>query len=57
MYLGFATPDIDAFVERALAHGGTLLDPVHASGASGSNVQVAVVADPEGHWVEVVQID
>jgi predicted enzyme related to lactoylglutathione lyase len=56
MYLGFATPDINAFVDRALAHGGKLLDPIHASGASGSNVQVGVVADPEGHWIEVVQV-
>src|SRR3954469_1973031 len=56
MYLGFATPDINAFVDRALANGGTLLDPVHASGASGSEVQGAVGARPEGHWVEVVQI-
>lgn len=55
MYLGFATPDIDAFVGRALANGGTLLDPAHPAGSVG-NVQVAVVADPEGHWVEVVQL-
>ena len=56
MYLGFATPDINAFVDRALANGGKLLDPVHPSGASGSDVQVGVVADPEGHWIEVVQL-
>jgi catechol 2,3-dioxygenase-like lactoylglutathione lyase family enzyme len=56
MYLGFATPDIDGFVGRALANGGKLLDPAHVSGASGSSVQVAVVADPEGHWIEVVQV-
>ena len=56
MYLGFATPDIAAFIVRAEANGGKLLDPVHVSGASGSSVQVAVVADPEGHWIEVVQV-
>ena len=56
MYLGFATPDINGFVDRALAHGGKLLDPAHPSSASGGNVQVAVVADPEGHWIEVVQV-
>jgi predicted enzyme related to lactoylglutathione lyase len=56
MFLGFATPDIDAFIERALANGGSLLDPVHVSGASGNSVKVAVVGDPEGHWIEVVEI-
>jgi catechol 2,3-dioxygenase-like lactoylglutathione lyase family enzyme len=56
MYLGFATPDIAGFVDRALANGGKLLDPAHVSSASGGSVQVAVVADPEGHWIEVVQV-
>jgi predicted enzyme related to lactoylglutathione lyase len=56
MFLGFATPDIAGFIDRALANGGALLDPVHVSGASGSSVQVAVLGDPEGHWIEVVQV-
>jgi catechol 2,3-dioxygenase-like lactoylglutathione lyase family enzyme len=56
MFLGFATPDINAFIDRGLANGATLLDPIHVSGASGSSVQVAVLGDPEGHWIEVVQV-
>jgi predicted enzyme related to lactoylglutathione lyase len=56
MFLGFATPDIDDFVDRALANGASLLDPIHDSNASSSRVQVAILGDPEGHWIEVVQV-
>ena len=56
MILGFATPDIEGFVARVLANGGSVLEPTHVSSAAGGGVQVAILADPEGHWIEVVQI-
>ncbi|MDD3798823.1 MAG: VOC family protein [Novosphingobium sp.] len=52
--LGFQTGDIDAFVERALAAGGAVVDPVWNNAEHG--VKVAFVTDCEGHLIEVVQM-
>ncbi|WP_380879287.1 hypothetical protein ACFB49_21410 [Sphingomonas sp. DBB INV C78] len=52
--LGFVTTDVVAFVERALAAGGTLVREVHAQPEHG--VKVAFVTDVEGHLIEVVEL-
>jgi predicted enzyme related to lactoylglutathione lyase len=52
--LGFATPDVDAFVERVRAAGGTVFDQPASRPEHG--VRVAIVKDIEGHLIEVVQI-
>lgn len=52
--LGFQTGDIDAFVERTLAAGGAVVDPVWDNPEHG--VKVAFVTDCEGHLIEVVQM-
>ena len=51
--LGFSTPDLDAFVTRALAAGGTVFQAPKA--LDELKVRVAFVRDPEGHLLEVVQ--
>jgi predicted enzyme related to lactoylglutathione lyase len=50
---GFTTSDLAALVERALAAGGKLHDPIRR--ISEFDLQVAFVADPEGHLNEVVR--
>ena len=52
--LGFATPDVDAFVSRVLAGGGAVVDAAVSRPEHG--VRVAIVKDPEGHLIEVVQM-
>jgi len=52
--LGFATPDVDAFVGRVLAGGGAVVDAAVSRPDHG--VRVAIVKDPEGHLIEVVQM-
>ena len=52
--LGFATPDVDAFVGRVVAGGGAVVDAAVSRPDHG--VRVAIVKDPEGHLIEVVQL-
>lgn len=52
--LGFITGDLDAFVERTRAAGGTVYEAIKAMPEHG--VRVAFVKDPEGHLIEVVQL-
>ena len=52
--LGFATPDVDAFVGRVVAGGGAVVD--EAVSRPDHGVRVAIVKDPEGHLIEVVQL-
>jgi lactoylglutathione lyase len=52
--LGFQTEDVASFVERALAAGGTLADPIKSLPEHG--VKVAFVRDVEGHLLEVVEL-
>jgi predicted enzyme related to lactoylglutathione lyase len=51
--VGFASPDAQAFVVRAVAAGGTVLEPVRDAPAH--SLKVAFVADPEGHLIEVIE--
>jgi len=51
--LGFSTADLDAFVARALAAGGSLFR--EARSMDDLKVRVAFVRDVEGHLLEVVQ--
>lgn len=52
--LGFTTTDLAALVKRALAAGGKLHDPIRK--IPEFKLQVAFIADPEGHLNEVVQL-
>jgi lactoylglutathione lyase len=52
--IGFVTPDLEAFVQRACAAGGALVEGIRAVPAHG--VKVAFVTDIEGHLLEVVQM-
>jgi len=52
--LGFTTGDIDAFVARAVAAGGRVVDPVRDM--PDLNLRVGFVADCENHLIEVVQM-
>jgi lactoylglutathione lyase len=52
--LGFMTPDLDAFLDRARAAGGTVVEELGSRPELG--VKVAVVKDLEGHLIEVVQM-
>lgn len=52
--VGFMTPDVVAFVERAKAAGGKVLDPIRDEVEHG--VKVAFVEDVEGHLIEVVEL-
>ena len=51
--LGFTTDDLDAFLQRALAAGGSLFR--EARSMDDLKVRVAFVRDVEGHLIEVVQ--
>jgi predicted enzyme related to lactoylglutathione lyase len=53
LILGFSTADIDAFVARALAAGGTVEQAPYA--IPEMKIRVAFVRDVEGHRIEVVQ--
>jgi predicted enzyme related to lactoylglutathione lyase len=52
--LGFVTPDVDAFVKRALAAGGKVTQEPYDNVEHG--VRVGFVEDVEGHLIEVVQM-
>lgn len=52
---GFMSDDLEALVERALAHGGTVPDPIREVPAY--NLKVVFVLDPEGHVNEVIQMN
>jgi len=51
---GFITGDVDAFVARARAAGGTVVEEPADQPQHG--VRVAFVTDPEGNLIEVVQL-
>ena len=51
--LGFSTPDLDAFVRRARAAGGSVFQEPKT--LDDMKIRVAFVKDPEGHLLEVVQ--
>jgi lactoylglutathione lyase len=50
---GFNTDNLDAFIERALNAGGSILAPTKDHLDHG--VKVAILKDNEGHMIEVVQ--
>jgi len=52
--LGFITDDVDAFVSRAIANGGSLVQQPVAQPQHG--VKVGFVTDCEGHLIEVVEL-
>jgi lactoylglutathione lyase len=52
--LGFVTDEIDDVFVRAVAAGGSVVDPVHDSPEHG--VRVGFLADPDGHLLEVCQM-
>lgn len=51
--VGFSTPDLEAFLARAVAAGGTVAQAIRIE--PDFKVRVAFVRDPEGHLLEVVQ--
>jgi len=51
--LGFTTPDLEAFVERARSAGGSVFQA--SKTIDELKLRVAFVRDPEGHLLEVVQ--
>jgi catechol 2,3-dioxygenase-like lactoylglutathione lyase family enzyme len=53
LILGVVTTDISAFFARATAAGGKLIEAIHEMPEL--KIKVGFVADPEGHWIEVVQ--
>lgn len=52
--LGFITADVDAFVSRVEAAGGSVAQQAVRQPEHG--VKVAFVRDPEGHLIEVVEL-
>jgi lactoylglutathione lyase len=52
--LGFMTPDLDAFLDRARAAGGMVVEEMGSRPELG--VKVAVVKDIEGHLIEAVEL-
>jgi catechol 2,3-dioxygenase-like lactoylglutathione lyase family enzyme len=54
LILGFTTTDVAAFVERALAAGGSVAEEPISQPQHG--VKVAFVRDVEGHLIEVVEL-
>jgi len=52
--LGFQTEDVEAFVARAVANGGAVVEKPYDNPAHG--VKVGFVTDCEGHLIEVVQL-
>jgi predicted enzyme related to lactoylglutathione lyase len=52
---GFMSDDLEALVERALAHGGSVPDRIREVPAY--NLKVVFVLDPEGHVNEVIQMN
>jgi lactoylglutathione lyase len=54
LILGFVSDDVQALVDRAVAAGGTLIEPVRSMPEHGVNV--GFVTDPEGHLLELVEL-
>ncbi|MBU6392980.1 MAG: VOC family protein [Sphingomonadales bacterium] len=54
LIMGFASADLDAFVARALAAGGTIIEAPRE--IPGAYMRVAFVADTEGHVLQVTQM-
>lgn len=52
---GFMSDNLEALVERALAYGGTVPDPIRE--VPGFGLRVVFVVDPEGHVNEVIQMN
>jgi len=52
---GFMSDNLEALVERALAHGGSVPDPI--TDVPGFGLKVVFVLDPEGHVNEVIQMN
>jgi lactoylglutathione lyase len=52
--LGFQTANVDALVDRVLTAGGSVVDPPHDQREHG--VRVAFAKDPDGRYLELVQI-
>lgn len=52
---GFMSDNLEAVVERALANGGSVPDPIRE--VPGFNLRVVFVLDPEGHVNEVIQMN
>jgi len=50
--VGFDTSDITAAFDRAISNGAKCLVPIFETGG----VKVAILADPEGHEIELVQL-
>lgn len=50
--VGFNTDDIEALFGRAIANGATAVIPVFEM----EGVKVAILTDPEGHEIELVQL-
>jgi lactoylglutathione lyase len=51
--VGFASADAEAFITRAVAAGGTVMEPVRDAPAH--SLKVAFLTDPEGHLIEVIE--
>ncbi|WP_018504296.1 VOC family protein [Parafrankia discariae] len=51
-YITLYSDDLDGIVERATAHGGKV---THGPSAIGPGVRIAVLQDPDGNAVEVVE--
>ena len=51
--VGFASPDAEAFIARAVAAGGTSAEPVRD--VPDLELKVGFVSDPEGHLIEVIE--
>lgn len=54
LILGFTTDDLEAFIARAEAAGGSVAEPPRDM--ADLNMRVAFVKDCEGHLIEVVQM-
>lgn len=52
--IGFQTSDVEAFVQRAVAAGGSIAEDVKSMPEHG--VKVGFVRDVEGHLIEVVEM-
>ena len=53
--LGVATNDADATTRRVTDYGGAVIDPPRDMDTMGVKIRVAIVADNEGHIIEIVE--
>ena len=51
--VGFASPDAEAFIARASAAGGAVVEALRDAAAL--RLKVGFVSDPEGHLIEVIE--